>query len=112
MLNYEEKISDNVAGAAEKVDQKSNTAQVFLGDKADVINEYAYKTIEKANEIGHRAADVLAVSSNYVKNFDFAEARQQVTTTIKNKPELSIAVAGIFGLLIGLLIGRNKQAKN
>lgn len=106
--NYKGKVSDNLAGAADKVHEKSDTAQGFLSDKADVINEYAHHTIEKANQIGHKAADVLANSSDYVKNFDIAETRQQVKATIKDKPELSIAIAGIFGLLIGLLIGRKK----
>ncbi len=106
--NYKGKVSGNLAGAADKVHEKSDTAQGFLSDKADVINEYAHNTIEKVNQIGQRAADVLANSSDYIKNFDIAETRQQVKTTIKDKPELSIAIAGIFGLLIGLLIGRKK----
>ncbi len=33
---------------------------------------------------------------------------QIATKQVKDKPELSIAIAGIFGLLIGLLIGRKK----
>ena len=106
--NYKEKVSDNLAGAADKFHEKSDTAQGFLSDKADVINEYAHHTIEKANQIGHKAADALATSSDYVKNFDISETRQQVKASIKDKPELSIAIAGIFGLLIGLLIGRKK----
>lgn len=106
--NHKGKVSDNLAGAADKVHEKSDTAQGFLSDKADVINEYAQQTIEKVNQIGHKAADALATSSDYVKNFDIAQKRQQVTATIKDKPELSIAIAGIFGLLIGLLIGRKK----
>lgn len=103
--NYKGKVSDNLA---EKDNKKSDSAQGFLSDKADIINEYAHNTIEKANQIGHRAADALAHSSDYVKNFDFAKTRQQIKGTIKDKPELSIAVAGVFGLLIGLLIGRKK----
>ncbi len=107
--NYKEKVSDNLSSASEKVHHGSDTAHGFLNDKADVINDYAHQTIEKANEIGHRAADVLANSSDYIKNFDVAETRRQVKDTIKEKPELSIAVAAVFGLLIGLLISRKKD---
>lgn len=106
--NYKEKVSDNLAGAADKIHAKSDTAQGFLSDKADIINEYAQNTIEKVNQIGHRAADALSNSSEYVKNFDISETRQQVKNSIKDKPELSIAIAGVFGLLIGLLIGRKR----
>jgi hypothetical protein len=41
-----------------------------------------------------------------VREFDLAEKKEQVLGAIKERPELSIAVAGIGGLLIGLLIGR------
>lgn len=106
---YKAKVSENLSGAADKFHESSDTAQGFLDDKADVINEYAHQTIEKANEIGHRAAGVLANSSEYIKNFDVAETRQQVKKSIKQKPELSLAIVGIFGLIIGLLIGRSSK---
>ena len=95
-----EKVSDNLTSTADKIQQKSDTAQGFLSDKADVINEYAHHTIEKANQIGHRAADVLANSSDYVKNFRYCRNSTTMKNTIKEKPELSIAIAGVFGLLL------------
>lgn len=117
---YKEKVSDNLLGAAEKVHEKSDTAQNYLDQKADKINDFthqkadsindlAHQTIGKANEIGHRAAEALNTSSDYVRNFDFEEARTQVRTTIQQKPAVSIAIAGIFGLMIGLLIGRRAR---
>lgn len=101
------KVSDNLSGAAERVHEKSDAAQDFLFDKSDKVNSYAHQTIEKANHLGHRAADALDASSGYVRNFDLAETRQQVAETIKQRPEISIAVAGVFGFLIGFLIGRS-----
>lgn len=101
------KVSDNLSVAAEKVHARSDAAQDFLFEKSDKVNTYAHQTIEKANHLGHKAADALDVSSGYVRNFDLAETRQQVMDTIKQRPEVSIAVAGVFGLLIGLLIGRS-----
>lgn len=106
---FKEKVSDNLSGIAGKVHDGSDTAQDFLIDKTDKVNTYAHHTIEAANHLGHRAADALDASSGYVRNFDLAETRQQVMATIKQRPEVSIAVAGVFGLLIGLLIGRSSK---
>ena len=117
---YKEKVSDNLSGAAEKVHARSDTAQEYLNQKADIITEFAHQkadtindlahtTIGKANELGHRAADALSSSSDYLRNFDFEEARGQIKTTIRQKPELSLAVAGIFGLMLGLMIGRRAR---
>lgn len=117
---YKEKVSDNLLGVAQKVHEKSDTTSTYLDQKvdsinefthakADTINEFAHHTIEKANHIGHRAADALSSSSDYLRNFDFEEARGQIKTTIQQKPELSLAVAGIFGLMLGLMIGRRAR---
>lgn len=100
------KISDNLSGAAEKIHQNSDTAQVYLKEKANKLNETAHEKIEKANKFGHRAASAIENSSDYVKNFDIAEAGNKIKNTVKQKPQIAIALAGIFGLLIGLLVGR------
>ena len=106
---YKTKVSDNLSGVAEKVHQKSDTAQDFLSRKADKANEYVHQTIDKANQISHQAADALNTSAAYVKNFDLAETTQQVKKTMKQKPELTLTLVGIFALLIGLLIGRRTR---
>lgn len=103
---YKAKVSENLSGAAEKVHQKSDTAQDFLSKKADQANEYAHQTIEKANQISHRAAAALSSSAEYVKDFDLAETTKQVKNTMKQKPEITLTLVGIFGFIIGLLIGR------
>lgn len=106
---FKEKVSDNLSDIAEKVHVRSDTAQNYLFEKSDKVNSYAHNTIEAANQVGHRAGDALNASSGYIRNFDLAETRQQVMDTIKQRPEVSIAVAGVFGLLIGLLIGRSSK---
>lgn len=106
---FKEKVSENLSGIAEKVHERSDTAQDYLLEKSDKVNAYAHQTIETANQFGHRAADALDASSGYVKNFDLAETRQNVMESIRQRPEVSIAVAGVFGLLIGLLIGRSSK---
>ena len=94
---------------AEKVHQKSDTTQEFLSKQADKANDYAHQTIDKANQLSHRAAESLNASAEYVKNFDLAETTQQIKKTMKQKPELTLTLVGIFGLLIGLIIGRRKR---
>jgi ElaB/YqjD/DUF883 family membrane-anchored ribosome-binding protein len=101
------KVSDNLSGAAEKIHSSSDAAQDYLFDKSDKVNTFAHHTIEKANNLGHRAADALDASSGYIKNFDLAETKGQVLNTVKERPEISLAIAGFSGLLIGLLIGRS-----
>lgn len=109
LAGLQNKVSDNLHGLAEKVHDKSDSAQDYLLEKSDRANAYAHQTIEAANSFGHRAADALDASSGYVKNFDLADTRQRAMESIKQRPEVSIAVAGVFGLLIGLLIGRSSK---
>lgn len=103
-----ENLSAELTQASDKIHKETDAAEGFLSDKAEIINEYAQQTIEKVNQIGQRTVEALANSSDFVRKFDISDARQQVKKTIKNKPELSIAVAGVFGLLVGLLIRRKK----
>jgi ElaB/YqjD/DUF883 family membrane-anchored ribosome-binding protein len=106
-----EKVSDNLSGAADVVHTKADQTQEFLDNKTDNFNAIAHQTIEKVNELGHRAGDVLNTSSEYVRNFDAEQTRQQVKEKIQNNPGISLAVAGVFGLIIGLLIGRNNKSR-
>lgn len=115
-----EKVSGNLSNAAEKIHEKSDNAQDFLSNKIesaeDIVRKKAYEagdlsqqTLSKANEFGHRAADALENSSKYIKNFDVNEAKDSVKQTLKQKPEIGIALAGTFGLLLGLIIGSRRS---
>ena len=106
-----DKVTENLSTAADKFHEKSDTAQDFLASGADNLNEYAHQAIGKVNQIGHRAADALSSSSEYINNFDYEKTKQQVVETIKEKPQISLAIAGIFGLIIGLILGR-RNSKN
>lgn len=104
-----EKITENLSAAAGKFHETSDKAQEILEDKAGNLNEYARQAIDKANQIGHRAADALNSSSEYINDFDFEKTKQQVVETIKEKPQIGFAIAGFFGLIIGLLLGRKTK---
>lgn len=107
--NFKEKVSGNISNAANKIHEKSDTAQEFFETRADNLNEYAHQAIEKVNQFGHRAADALNNSTEYISNFDFDKTKQQVVGTIKEKPQIGFAIAGLFGLIIGLLLGRRNS---
>ena len=96
-------VSDNFSGVYEKNNQKSETSPEVLTEQ---VNKPANKTGADTGRSGHRTENVLNASSEYLKNFDLAETTQQVKKTIKQNPGVSFAIAGIFGLLIGLLVGR------
>lgn len=106
-----DKVTGNLSTAADKFHERSDSAQQFLDSRADSINEYAHQAIEKANQFGHRAADALSSSSDYINNFDYERAKNQVVSTVKDKPQIGMAVAGIFGLLIGLIIGGRRSSR-
>lgn len=104
-----EKVSDNLATAADTVHTKADSAQKVLDETADKAAEYAHQAINKANQYGHRTADALSSSSEYIKNFDYEETKEQVIETLREKPQIGFALAGILGLIIGLLIGGRRK---
>ncbi|MCB1025296.1 MAG: hypothetical protein KDB79_12945 [Acidobacteria bacterium] len=115
-----EKVSDNISAAATKVHEKSDTIQDFLSSKTEDVEDYlrektyeagdiTQQTIERANRAGHRAADVLEGSSDYIRTFDIVEAKNSAVNTLRKNPEIGIAFAGMFGLALGWLLGRRSR---
>lgn len=100
-----DKVSTNLSGVAEAVHTKADTAQEFLDNKTDKFSDYAHQAIGVANTYGHRAAGALETSSEYVKKIDINETGQQLKNTLQ-KPQVGLAVAGILGIFVGLLIGK------
>lgn len=108
--NVKDKIADNLSSVAESVHERADLAQSFLDKKVDSLNVGAHRTFEKMNHLGHTAADSIQRSSEYVKEIDLSELRQRVTERITARPELSIAIAGAFGILLGVLIARRSRS--
>ena len=75
-------------------------------DKSQELGQTAVGAIGTA---GHYVADAVSSTSNYVKDFEFAEAKKQIRESIVERPGVSVAIAGIFGLLIGLSLGRRSR---
>ncbi len=107
----QQKVSENLAAAAEVVHQKSDATQEALDYKTDKINEFAHNAIEKVNEFGHRAGDALVTSSDLVRKFDLAQSASQLKVKIKENPGISLSLVGIFGLALGLMIGRSRSTE-
>lgn len=104
-----DKVSNNLSHFADKVHQKADSGQSFLDDKAHSVGNIVHQTVEKANKIGHRAADAISESSDYIKNFDLEGTKESVKAVIKERPEVTIAAAALLGLLVGFLVGRKTK---
>lgn len=116
MTETKNTAADTASDASGSIQKAAETAQSFVSDKAQQINDYAQqaygKAYETANKLGSRATDAFNTSAEYVKNIDVEKARESVKTAVKEKPELSIAIAALTGLVIGLIIGRSGGDKN
>lgn len=100
-------VSENKLKNTEASDKAENIRK-YLDDKKDIVNEYAQNTIHKVNELSQRASEVFTGSADYVKNFDFDNAKKQLETRVKEKPGMSLVIAGGLGLLIGLIIKKRR----
>jgi len=116
----QEVAADKLASTAENLHERSDNVKEFLSEKAEKIEDtvrtktyeagdLTQQTIEKVNKIGHKAADVVESSSDYVRDFDPTRVKETVIMTVREKPELTIAAAGLFGLFLGFLVGRKSR---
>ncbi len=114
--NLKLKLADNLSAAASTVHDKSDTAMNAADSGIDrardvaesgigKANEFAHTAVAKANNLGHKTASVMENTSEYVKDFDFAEVKSDLRAKVVARPEISLVTAGFFGLAIGLLIG-------
>lgn len=101
-----EKFDGAVSAGSDAVQKVKESAQNFVSDKKEQISTYAHQAYDKAGELGNRASEALSSSADYVRNIDVDKARDAVKNTVQDKPELSIVIAALTGLVIGLVIGR------
>lgn len=110
------KLADNLSTAASTVHDRSDSVKEAADSGIDktkhVIesglgkaNDIAHTAVAKANSFGHKTASAIESTSQYVKDFDLGEAKDELKAKIAEKPELSLITAGFFGLAIGLLVG-------
>ncbi len=119
MRRAQEKAADGLSHVAGRIHDRSDTAKDYLGEKVTNIEEFvgektneiadsSRKKLETASTLGHRAAEFLDKSSESIRNADLEEAKDRMMTTLRERPEIGIAVAGAFGMLIGYLLGKRR----
>lgn len=109
VANAKGAVATGLATAAQRVHDGSDTAETFLNEKVEKAHELAQTAVGKVNSAGHRTANVIASSADYIRDLDLSETRQQIKGKIADRPELSIAIAGLFGIALGLLLGRKSK---
>ncbi len=115
----QEKVAEKLSKTADALHEKADNVQEFLTDKTvgaeDSLRQKTYEasdaaqqTLEKANKLGHKTADAIERSSEYVRDFDAREARDKAIKAMKNRPQLMLTAAGLIGIAIGYLVGRRR----
>lgn len=109
--------AESIGGAAGAVRKRSDSTHDYLSEKTDSVEETlkektgdaadaARSAIDKGREAGHKAADRLSSTSDYLQNVDIDELKANASEKFRQNPGLVLASAGIAGLIIGYLLGR------
>ncbi|HSI88628.1 MAG TPA: hypothetical protein VK918_06200 [Pyrinomonadaceae bacterium] len=102
-------VAESLSNAGEKLHTGADSTTSYLETGAEKVHDIALSSIEKANKVGHRAADAISGASEYIRDADLRKAGQDIRETVVRKPEISLAIAGLFGLVLGLLLGRRSS---
>ena len=88
-------VADKLHQAAESLNKRLN---------ADENSNSAISTY------GHKAADMLDRSADYVGEFDPNQVKSDVQNHIKKNPGRSLLIAGAVGLILGALFKRGRKS--
>ncbi len=116
----QDRVADTLSNTAESIHSKADTAKAYLSSKAknaeDLLRKKTYEagdraqqTIGKGNELGHKTAEALSRSSEYIRDFDANQAKDQMLASLKRRPEMTLTAVGLFALAIGFLVGRRSR---
>ncbi|NNE99412.1 MAG: hypothetical protein HKN25_10375 [Pyrinomonadaceae bacterium] len=116
----QDEVSDKSDPNAEQAPENAENGNESRGKEAETLDDVAnpndYKaenlsqrTIDKAYELGQRAADTFEKSSEYVRNLDPARIRNKAISSVKRKPEVTVTVAALAGIIVGYLVGRRSN---
>lgn len=116
----QEAAADKLAATSENLHAKADNVHELLSEKVEEVEDkvrkktyeagdFTQQTLDRVNKISHKAANAVEESSEYVRDFDVKVAADKIVSTVRNRPELTITAAGIFGLLIGFLVGRKSK---
>lgn len=84
----------------------------IVADQLQIVAETIGKKAtspEAQPEVAHygkQASELLEQSADYVREFDYTEAKYRVQEYVKKSPGRSLLIAGAAGLIIGALLRR------
>jgi ElaB/YqjD/DUF883 family membrane-anchored ribosome-binding protein len=98
-----DKVSDVARTASDKINEGRSTAADGLDAAASTLHDKAPSLPggEKLSEFAHAAADRLSTTAEYVRKHDVNRMMADVEALVKNNPGPSLAVAAVFGFLVG-----------
>jgi ElaB/YqjD/DUF883 family membrane-anchored ribosome-binding protein len=88
-------------GLKDIVADKLQTIAETIGNKA--TSPEAQPDVARYSK---HASELLGQSADYVREFDYTEAKDQVQEYVKKSPGRSLLIAGAAGLILGALLRR------
>ena len=103
-----DKLSDVARTAVETIDESRSTTAHGLDAAASALHDRADNLPggEQVNAFAHGAADRLTTTADYVRKHDVNQMVADVESLVKNNPGPSLAVAAVFGFLVGRAVSR------
>jgi ElaB/YqjD/DUF883 family membrane-anchored ribosome-binding protein len=98
-----DKVSDVARTATDKINEGRSTAADGLDTAASRLRDKATSLSggEELSELAHSAAEGLSTTADYVRKNDVNRMMSDVEALVKNNPGPSLAVAAVFGFLVG-----------
>jgi ElaB/YqjD/DUF883 family membrane-anchored ribosome-binding protein len=104
----ENRTADKKSDRALNLDSVKNVIAQKLHSVAEGLSEKA-ESRELQPVIGDyskQAADWLDQSAEYIQRFDYHEFNARVREYVREKPGVSLLIAGVTGLILGALVRR------
>ncbi len=104
----ENRVSDEISGKSSSLDEIKNVIAKKLHGVAGELSQKAESPELRPviGDYGKQAADLLDRSAEYVENFDYHEFNARAREYIREKPGVSLLIAGVAGLILGAIVRR------
>ena len=102
-------MSDMARTATQTADEGRQTVADRLGSAASAVRDRADQLPggPKVQQFAHAAAEQLSTTADYMRNNDAKRMLADVERVVKNNPGPSLAIAAVFGFLIGRSLTRS-----
>ncbi|HKF55888.1 MAG TPA: hypothetical protein VKJ45_10600 [Blastocatellia bacterium] len=108
-------MTSETHASAARMSKGSTTADKLKNAVADQLKHAAASIDEKArsgqtppqlSEYGHKAADWLDNSADYVRNIDPNQVKVDLENKVRKNPGRSLLIAAAAGLVLGIIVRR------